>query len=120
MGRTLPDEIVAAVTALAEDLTAWCIEGRDAPLARHERAVLARVRRALPRLLRAVVAASTSGLDPRLARQRAACPACRRKVKPLQALRLGGLLRHPGHAGRPARLVLRRPLHARPLSVQSP
>ena len=64
MARTLPDEIVAAVTDLAEDLAAWCSEGRDAPLDAHERAVLERVRRALPRLLRAVLEASTQRAGP--------------------------------------------------------
>ena len=85
MTRTLPDEIVAVVSALAEDLADWCIAGRDKTLAAHEQAVLERVRQVLPRLLRAVVEAATSELDPRLARQRAACPTCRRKTKPHQA-----------------------------------
>ena len=82
MSHTIPDEIVAAVTELAEDLAGWCAEGHDAPLAAHEQAVLERVRRVLPRLLRAVVEASTSGLAPRLARARAACPGCGRKAEP--------------------------------------
>ena len=85
MARTLPEEIVAAVTTLAEELAAWCVEGRDTTLADHEQAVLERVRRVLPRLLRAVVEVTTSGLHPRLGRARAACPACGRKVKPHQA-----------------------------------
>jgi hypothetical protein len=84
MAHALPEEIVAAVTALAEELAAWCAEGRDRPLAEHERAVSARVRTALPRLLGAVVAVATSGLHPRLRRARAACPACGRKAKPHQ------------------------------------
>jgi hypothetical protein len=85
MARPLPEEIVAAVTTLAEELAAWCAEGRDTTLAAHEQAVLERVRRALPRLLGAVVAVATSGLHPRLGRARAACPACGRKAKPHQA-----------------------------------
>jgi hypothetical protein len=85
MARTLPEEIVAAVTVLAEELAAWCAEGRDTSLADHEQAVLERVRRGMPRLLRAVVAVATSGLHPRLGRARAACPRCGRKAKPHQA-----------------------------------
>ena len=84
MARTLPEKIVAVVSALAEDLAAWCVAGRDKTLAAHEQAVLERVRQVLPLLLRAVVEASTSGLDPRLARQRTACPTCQRKAKPHQ------------------------------------
>jgi hypothetical protein len=82
MSRTIPEQIVAGVQALAEDLAAWCAEGRGAPLGAHEQAVLERVRRALPRLLRAVVEVSTSGLDPRLRRARAACPGCGHKAEP--------------------------------------
>jgi len=85
MARPLPEEIVAAVTTLAEELAAWCVEGRDTTLAVHEQAVLERVRRALPRLLGAVGAVTTSGLHPRLGRARAACPGCGRKAKPHQA-----------------------------------
>jgi uncharacterized protein UPF0236 len=84
MARTLPEQIVAVVSALAEDLADWCVEGRDQPLAAHERAVLERVRKVLPRLLRAVLEAATTGLDPRLQRARAACPRCARKAKPHQ------------------------------------
>jgi hypothetical protein len=87
MARTLPEKIVAALNGLAEDLADWCVAGRDQPLAAHEQAVLARVRQVLPLLLGAVIEASTSELDPRLARQRAACPTCRRKTKPHQARR---------------------------------
>jgi hypothetical protein len=82
MSRTLPEKIVAVVEALAEDLADWCIEGRDRTLAAHEEAVLERVRQVLPLLLRAVVEHATSGLDPRLARAREACPQCERKVGP--------------------------------------
>ena len=84
MGRTLPEGIVAATTALAEELAAWCAEGRDRTLAEHETAVLERVRTVLGRLLGAVVTAATTDLDPRLQRARQACPTCRRKVKPHQ------------------------------------
>ena len=62
MARTLPEQIVAAVTELAEDLAGWCAAGRDQPLAAHEQAVLERVRQVLPALLGAVIAAGTSGL----------------------------------------------------------
>ena len=84
MARTLPEKIVAVVTGLAEDLADWCVEGRDRRLAAHEQAVLACVRQVLPALLGAVIEAATSGLDPRLARARAACPRCARKAKPHQ------------------------------------
>jgi hypothetical protein len=87
MARPLPEQIVAAAMRLAEELAAWCAEGRDRPLEDHERAVLARVRRALPRLLAAVVEQATTGLDPRLARARDACPGCGRKARPHQRRR---------------------------------
>jgi Uncharacterised protein family (UPF0236) len=82
MSRTLPEKIVAVVEALAEDLADWCIDGRDRTLAAHEEAVLERVRRVLPLLLRAVVEQATSGLDGRLAHAREACPGCGRKAEP--------------------------------------
>jgi Uncharacterised protein family (UPF0236) len=82
MSRTLPEQIVAVVEALAEDLADWCVEGRDRTLAEHAEAVLERVRRVLPLLLGAVVEQATSGLDPRLARAREACPQFGRKVEP--------------------------------------
>lgn len=84
MSRTLPEQIVAAVTALAEDLADWVVEGRDRDLAEHEAAVLARVRRALPRLLGAVVEQATSELAPRLRAAARACPTCGRKARPHQ------------------------------------
>jgi hypothetical protein len=82
MGHAIPERIVAALEELADELAAWCAEGRDRALDEHEAAVLERVRRALPRLLRAVVEAATTGLDPRLARARRACPACGHKAEP--------------------------------------
>jgi hypothetical protein len=82
MRRTLPEKIVAVVEALAEDLADWCVEGRDRTLAVHEEAVLERVRRVLPLLLRAVVEQATSGLDVRLAHAREACPGCGQKGEP--------------------------------------
>lgn len=85
MDRPIPDEIVACVQELAAALGAWCEQGRDRSLAKHEEAVLARVRAALPGLLGGVVRAGTSGLDPRLARARAACPTCGRKAAPADA-----------------------------------
>src|SRR5918997_4982316 len=80
--RPIPDEIVACVQVLAASLGAWCEQGRDRTLEEHEEAVLARVRAALPGLLGGVVRAATSGLDPRLARARQACPARGRKAAP--------------------------------------
>jgi hypothetical protein len=87
MARTLPEKIVAVLMTLAEELADWCVEGRDASLARHEARVLGLVWKILPLLLRAVVEAATSELDPRLARARAACPACGRKAEPHQTRR---------------------------------
>jgi Uncharacterised protein family (UPF0236) len=84
MTRTLPEKIVAVLMTLAEELADWCVEGRDASLARHEARVLGLVWRFLPLLLRAVVEVATTELDPRLARARAACPGCGRKAEPHQ------------------------------------
>jgi Uncharacterised protein family (UPF0236) len=84
MARTLPEQIVAVLLTLAEELAAWCVEGRDASLARHEARVLGLVWKILPLLLRAVVEVSTTELDPRLARARSACPDCGRKTEPHQ------------------------------------
>lgn len=84
MTRAIPEQIVAAVTELAESLATWCAEGRDGRLEQHEAAVLERVRQVLPTLLEAVVEAATSGLAPRVRGQRSACPHCGRKVRPHQ------------------------------------
>ena len=48
MTRTLPEKIVAVLMTLAEELADWCVEGRDASLARHEARVLQPVWRVLP------------------------------------------------------------------------
>ena len=96
MSRTLPEQIVAVAEALAEDLAAWCVEGRDQPLAAHEAAVLERVRRALPRLLEAVLARATRGLDRRLARARQTCPGCGEKGAPHGAPRARRVLTRCG------------------------
>jgi hypothetical protein len=84
MTRAIPEQIVAAVTTLAESLAGWCEEGRDGRLEQHEAAVLDRVRQVLPQLLEAVVAVATSGLAPRVRGGRSACPGCGRKVRPHQ------------------------------------
>ena len=84
MTRAIPEQIVAAVSELAESLARWCEEGRDGRLEQHEGAVLERVRQALPQLLEAVVEVATSGLAPRVRSQRSACPGCGRKVRPHQ------------------------------------
>src|SRR4051794_14553130 len=47
MKRPIPEQIVAAVTVLAESLAQWCEEGRDGRLEQHEGAVLERVRQVL-------------------------------------------------------------------------
>lgn len=82
MSQPIPEQIVAALEELGEELAAWCAEGRDQGLTAHEEAVLERVRAALPRLLRAVLEAATSELHPRLARARQACPGCGVKTAP--------------------------------------
>ena len=87
MARTLPEKIVAVLMTLAEELADWCVEGRDASLAKHEARVLHLIWKVLPLLLRAVVEVSTTELDPRLARARAACPGCGRKAAPHQVRR---------------------------------
>ena len=84
MRRPIPEQIVAAVRALAESLADWCEEGRDGRLEEHEAAVLERVRQVLPTLLQAVVEEATSELAPRVRAGRSACPRCGRKVRPQQ------------------------------------
>jgi hypothetical protein len=84
MTRAIPEQIVAAVTTLAESLASWCEEGRDDRLEQHEAAVLERVRQVLPQVLEAVVEVATSGLAPRVRSGRSACPRCGRKVRPHQ------------------------------------
>ena len=84
MKRPIPEQIVAAVTTLAESLASWCEEGRDGRLEQHEAAVLERVRQVLPQLLEAVVEVATSGLAPRVRSGRSACPRCGRKARPHQ------------------------------------
>jgi hypothetical protein len=84
MTRAIPEQIVAAVTELAEGLARWCEEGRDGRLEQHEAAVLERVRQVLPQLLTAVVEVATSGLAPRARAHRSACPGCGQRAKPHQ------------------------------------
>ncbi|MCC7370811.1 MAG: ISKra4 family transposase [Chloroflexi bacterium] len=84
MTRAIPEQIVAAVTTLAESLAGWCEEGRDGRLEQHEAAVLERVQQVLPQVLEAVVEVATSGLAPRVREASAACPSCGRRVKPHQ------------------------------------
>ena len=84
MTRPIPEQIVAAVTALAESLANWCEDGRDGRLEEHEDAVLERVRAVLPTLLQAVVEEATSELAPRVRAGRSACPRCGRQARPQQ------------------------------------
>jgi hypothetical protein len=84
MTRAIPEQIVAAVTMLAESLAQWCEDGRDGRLEQHETAVLERVRQVLPTLVEAVVEVATSELAPRVRAQRSACPQCGRKARPHQ------------------------------------
>ena len=87
MREPIPERIVTVLEELGTELAAWCAAGQDRDLATHEQAVLDRVRAALPRLLRAVVEHTTSGLHPRLRRARQACPRCGRKAAPHGASR---------------------------------
>ena len=84
MKRPIPEQIVAAMSVLAESLATWCEEGRDGRLEQHETAVLERVRAVLPQLLEAVVEVATSELAPRVRGAWAACPRCGRKARPHQ------------------------------------
>src|SRR4051794_13147392 len=88
MSRPIPEEIVAALDELGAQLAAWCEQQRDASLAVHEAGVLDLARRALPRLLEAVVTRATSGLRGRLRSARAGCPGCGRKAAPWAAERV--------------------------------
>lgn len=81
MKRPIPEQIVAAVSALAESLASWCETGRDGRLEEHETAVLERVRQVLPQLLQAVVEVATSELAPRVRGSRSGCPRCGRKAQ---------------------------------------
>ena len=84
MPRPIPEQIVAAVSVLAESLAQWCEEGRDGRLEQHEAAVLERVRAVLPQVLEAVVEVATSELAPRVRDAPAACPSRGRRVRPHQ------------------------------------
>lgn len=76
MREAVPSEIVARLLALAEALTTWASEHRDASLAEQEQAVLAVVRAALPDLLGALVRLTSSALDPGVRGVRRRCPHC--------------------------------------------
>jgi hypothetical protein len=76
MNRRIPASIVAITEELASSLGAWCGEGRGQPLAVQEAAVLARVRGVLGRLLGAVLAETTDGLDRGQRWGKTPCPGC--------------------------------------------
>jgi hypothetical protein len=76
MNRRIPASIVAITEELASSLAAWCGEGRGQPLVVQEAAVLARVRGVLGRLLGAVPAETTDGLDRGRRWGKTACPEC--------------------------------------------
>lgn len=76
MSEALPAEMVARLDRLGQALMRWAQAHRDSALAEHEQGVLGLVRQALPDLLGAVVAASTSGLRPATGRLRQPCPTC--------------------------------------------
>lgn len=128
MTRTLPEGIVPALAELGEALADWCLEGRDQSLEQHEAAVLERVRRALPDLLRAVVQAATRGLAPRGQPLPTRCPGCGQSVpahelarKRTLATQCGPLTLHRpwyhcepcGHGWSVVETVLAVPEHAR-------
>ena len=76
MNRRIPASIVAITEELASSLATWCGEGRGQPLGAHEAAVLERVRGVLGRLLGAVLAETTAGLDRGQRWGKTACPGC--------------------------------------------
>jgi len=73
--------MLARLSALGAELTAWAAEHRDAPVAEQEQAVLAAVRAAVPDLLGAVVQLSQTALDPGVMRVRRCCRHCGRRVR---------------------------------------
>lgn len=76
MNRRIPASIVAITEELASSLGAWCGDGRGQPLAVQEAAVVERVRGVLGRLLGAVLAEPTAGLDRGQRWGKTACPGC--------------------------------------------
>jgi hypothetical protein len=74
--EALPAGMLARLEALGAELIACAREHRDAPLAKLEQAVLARVRAAQGGLLEEVVERSTTSLRPQQARVRLDCPGC--------------------------------------------
>jgi hypothetical protein len=82
MNRRIPESIVTATQELASSLAQWCGEGRGQSLASHEAAVLERVRGVLGKLLEAVLAETTPGLDRGQRWGQAACPGCGRATAP--------------------------------------
>jgi hypothetical protein len=82
MNRRVPESIVAVTQELASSLAEWCGEGRGRALEAHEAAVLERVRGVLGKLLGAVLAETTPGLDRRARWGQAACPTCGRATAP--------------------------------------
>lgn len=81
MREAIPRAIVARLLALAEELTTWADEHRDATLAEQEGAVLAMVRATLPDLLGALVRLTSSALDPGVGGVRRRCPRCGRRAR---------------------------------------
>jgi hypothetical protein len=76
MNRRIPASIVAVVEELASSVAQWCEGGRGRSLEEHETAVLTRVRGVLGKLLGAVLAETTWGLDRGQRWGKTACPAC--------------------------------------------
>ena len=76
MNRRIPASIVAVTEELASSVAQWCEVGRGRSLEEHEAAVLGRVRGLLGRLLGAVLAETTPGLDRGQRWGKTACPGC--------------------------------------------
>jgi hypothetical protein len=81
MPQALPEPIVAQLEQLGAALAEWARTHRDVSLAAHEQAVRERVQAALPGLLTAVVARSTSALDPALQRAGGRCGQCGQRAR---------------------------------------
>ena len=75
----LPAEILPVLVSLGQALGEHLRTHREARLEVHEQGVLDAVRAVRPRLLEAVLAQATTGLDARARPVRAACPRCQRR-----------------------------------------
>lgn len=81
MCQAFPTAMLTHATVLAERLSTWAMEHRDAALGEHEQAVLAAVRAVLPALLTTMLQASTHDLDARQRPGRRPCPTCQQPCR---------------------------------------